>query len=159
MPPQLDGIRLELDRPVESLESLLEPPLALPRDAEGEQILRLGILLDGARNPLRGMIVLIEVERQQAHQMQRIGVVGIGLERALTAKFGVEIPLGSQMGETGFVKRSGAGGGDASGDDAWRDGATGAARSRPGLVFGRSPAFVTIMLALFNGSPERDGIG
>ena len=110
MPPQLGGIRLQLDRPVERLERLLEPPLALPRDAEGEKVLRLGILLDGARNPLRRMIVLIEVERQQAHQMQGIGMIGIGLERALTAEFGVEIPLGSQMGETRFVKRGGAGG-------------------------------------------------
>jgi hypothetical protein len=140
MPPQLDGIRLDLRCPVESLESLLEPTLALSRDAEGEKILRLGILLDGARNPLRGMIVLIEVERQQAHQMQGIGVVGIGLKRALTAKFGVEIPLGSQMGETDFVKRGG---------DAWGDGARGAARSCPGLVFGRSPAFVTIHVGAF----------
>ena len=39
MPPQLDGIRLDQRRPVESLESLLEPTLALPRDAEGEKVL------------------------------------------------------------------------------------------------------------------------
>jgi hypothetical protein len=149
MPPQLGGIRLQLDRPVERLESLLEPPLALPRDAEGEKVLRLGILLDGARNPLCGMIVLIKVERQQAHQMQGIGVIGIGLERALTAKFGVEIPLGSQMGETGFVKRGAARDGDARGGNAKRDGARGAARSRPGLVLGRSPAFTTIHVGAF----------
>jgi hypothetical protein len=139
MPPQLTGIRLQLDRPVERLESLLEPPLALPRDAEGEKVLRLGILLDGARNPLCGMIVLIKVERQQAHQMQGIGVVGIGLERALTAKFGVEIPLGSQISETGFVKRGAARG----------CGARGAARRCPGLILGRSPAFTTIHVGAF----------
>jgi hypothetical protein len=85
------------------------------------------------------MIVLIKVERQQAHQMQGIGVIGIGLERALTAKFGVEIALGPKMGETGFVKRGAARG----------DGARGAARSRPGLVLGRSPAFTTIHVGAF----------
>jgi hypothetical protein len=73
--PQFGDIRLELHRLVEGLERLLEPPLALQGASEGDEIFWLGRLLQRARNPLDGMIVLLGVERQHAHQIQAVGVI------------------------------------------------------------------------------------
>ena len=56
--PGLRIIRLELDGLVENLEGFLEPPALLEGGSEICEIIRLGILPDGAPDPLDGMIIL-----------------------------------------------------------------------------------------------------
>ena len=51
------------------------------------------------------MVVLSGVERQQPHQMQRVGVIGIDRERLLAADLGIEPPSGPPVGEPGIVQR------------------------------------------------------
>jgi hypothetical protein len=129
--PSLDIVRLELQRLVEGLEGFFVPPLALQRGPEAGKIGRFRILPDGAGKPFYGVVVLLGVMRQQAHQMQGIRVVGIGRERLLAAHLGVKIPLGPQMAKTCLTQRSRCGGG------------AGTGRSRLTFSTG-SPSFVTI---------------
>jgi len=46
------------------------------------------------------------VERQQAHQVQRVGVLGIRCKRSAAAELSLELPSGLHMGKTGCVERS-----------------------------------------------------
>jgi hypothetical protein len=45
------------------------------------------------------------VERKQAHQMKRVGVIGLRRKRLLATKLSVEILLGSQVAEAGLIER------------------------------------------------------
>jgi hypothetical protein len=45
------------------------------------------------------------VQRQQTHQMQAVGVIGIDRQRLLAADLRVEVPSGAQMAQAGFTER------------------------------------------------------
>ena len=49
------------------------------------------------------------VERQQAHEMQDVGVIRVCGERLLAADLGIEMPPGPQMAKAGFMKFGGRG--------------------------------------------------
>ena len=83
------------------------PSLLLQHGSETGQIFRPGILPDGAGDPLRGVIVLSGVERQQPHQVQGAGVIGIGGERLLAAQLGIQMPAIPHQDQAGLVERSG----------------------------------------------------
>ena len=55
------------------------------------------------------MIVLFGVKRQQPHQMQGIGVIGVDGERLLAAKLRVEIPSFAAMTNARLMQRGGRG--------------------------------------------------
>jgi hypothetical protein len=51
---------------------------------------------------------LFGVQRQQAHQVQRVCMIGIRCERLLAAELGVEVSFSLHVGKAGFTKRNGA---------------------------------------------------
>jgi len=51
------------------------------------------------------VIALIGVERQKAHQVQGVCVIGIRRKRLPAAELGIEVSSGMQMRETGLVER------------------------------------------------------
>lgn len=81
--PPFGIVGLELDGLVAGLEGLLKPPLLLQRLAEAGKIFRPGVLPDRAGQPLQRVIVLFGCQRQQSHQMQAVGVIGIRRQRLL----------------------------------------------------------------------------
>jgi hypothetical protein len=103
-PPAFGAVRLELHRFVERLQRFLELSLAAADRPETEEILRLGRLRDRTARPLRGKVILAGLHRQQCHQVQRIAVVRIDNQRALTAHLRVEIAFRFQMPEARFAK-------------------------------------------------------
>ena len=91
---------------LKSQQRLVAPSLLLQHRSQTEEKFRPDILLQRPREPLHGVIVLAGVERQQSHQMQAVGVAGIGCERLLAAELRVERPPGAPMVEAGLVERS-----------------------------------------------------
>jgi hypothetical protein len=83
------------------------PSLLLQRGPEARKVFRPGILPDRAGDPLHGVIVLLGLESQQAHQVQRVGVIGIHRERLPATQLSLEMSPGLHMGESGLVERSG----------------------------------------------------
>jgi len=103
--PQLGIVGRELDRLVEGLERVVAPALLQQRGAQAGQVCGLGILSQRAGDPLHGEIILLGMKRQQAHEMQGVGVAGIRRERFLAADLGVERPPGAQMAKAGLAQR------------------------------------------------------
>ena len=87
-------------------QRLVAPSLLLQRRSQTEEVFRPDILLQRAGDPLHGVIVLAGVERQQAHQMQAVGVTGIDRERLLATELRVERASAAPMAEAGRVERS-----------------------------------------------------
>jgi hypothetical protein len=129
--PQLGIVRPNLNRFVEGLQSLFMESLLFQRGAEARKIIRLGICLIGATDPLNSGIVLFGVEAKQAHELKRVRMPGIKRKSPLATNLRVQMPSCSQMAKAGFVERS--------------RGARAAFRSRQRFA-GRYPAFTTIHL-------------
>jgi hypothetical protein len=53
------------------------------------------------------MVKLPGLQGEQAHELQRIDVIGIGLERPPAAKLGLEVPAGLHVLMAGRAERSG----------------------------------------------------
>jgi hypothetical protein len=105
--PGLGIIRLELNGLVEDLEGFLEPPTLLEGDSEICEIIRFGILPEGASDPFNCTIVLPGANTEQAHQMERVCISGICRQRLLGTELRVEISAGQHMADTSFTERSG----------------------------------------------------
>ena len=107
--PDIDGLRLQPRRVLERRQRFLELLLLTQHAAEREQILRLCLLRDRASRPLRGEIEVLRVDGDQAHQMQRVGVRGIGGQGLLGAHLRIEHSSRAQMRKARFIKHGGIG--------------------------------------------------
>jgi hypothetical protein len=103
--PQPGIVGPELDRLVEDVQCFVVPSLRLQRDAEAAKIIRFGVLPDRTGNPVQSPTLFAGVERQQAHQMQRVGMARVGGERLLTTMPGIEMPPGTTVAEPGLMER------------------------------------------------------
>jgi hypothetical protein len=104
MLPQFGIIGLELHRLVEDFQGFLEPSHLFRCDAKGREIFAPGIFPDHPRKPFHRVVVLAALQRQQAHQMERVGVVGLKCERLAAANLCVEWPALLQVFKAGFIK-------------------------------------------------------
>lgn len=101
--PQAGVVRPKLDRLVEDVERLLEAPVLLQCRSEACKIFGLGRSTDRADDPLQGVIVVLVVEKQQAHQMLGVRVLRIDREGLLAASTRVEMPSGPEMLKARFA--------------------------------------------------------
>ena len=113
MLPQFGIIRFELNGLVEHRQRIVEPAHLLEREAEAGQIVDLWRLPDGLRKPSHGVIVLPRLQRDQAHQIEAVGVAGIELERLLAAQLGIEQLACAEVMQSGLVQRGRRKGGHA----------------------------------------------
>ena len=87
------------------------PDYSSQRGPEAQEIFRLGILPDGASDPLHGMIVLLGLERQQPHQMKGVRMSGIQRQRLPATNLGIERLPHAQVVKSGFIERGRRSGG------------------------------------------------
>ena len=102
--PELDGL-------VEDGARVVAPPQVQQRVTKARQIIRGRLSPDRARYPFHCVIVLPAMQRDQAKQMQRVGMRRIESQDLLATDLGVELLPGEKMLQAGLVKR---------GDRGWR---------------------------------------
>jgi hypothetical protein len=104
--------------------------LLLQRNAEAVEMIRPDIPLVGVRNPFDGVVKLPGLQGEQAHELQRVDVIGIGLQRPPAAELGIEVPAGLHVLMAGRAERRG-------------NGSAGTLRALSGLFVG-DPAFAVV---------------
>jgi hypothetical protein len=125
-------VRLELDCFVKSFQSVVAPTLALEGGSKIREVFCFGTLPDCVCDPLYGVIVLPLSKGQEAHEMQRVCMMGIELKSSLTAHLRFEKSSGLRVVKAGFIQLHDA---------------AGTARSRPGSS-GRSTTLATVHLRI-----------
>jgi hypothetical protein len=104
--PRLDVVGRDGDQGIERLECFAMQSLLCERNAKADEILRLGILLVGAGDPLDGVVIIPGLQQQQTHQVQAVGVMRVHRKRLLAAELRVEIAAGLHLPETKLMQGS-----------------------------------------------------
>jgi hypothetical protein len=106
VPPQLRIVGFELNGFVENFDGFVVAPLPEQGIPETDQIGRFRVSSDRAGYPLHGIVVLRSLQRQEAHQVKGICVLGIGGEslQAVTQRFSAL--TSDHVPEAGLIKLS-----------------------------------------------------
>ena len=114
--PQLGVLGLEHHAAIVGLQGLLQPSRLLQCIAETQEVFGFRGLPDGAGDPLDGVIVLLLVKGDNAHQMQRVGMVRLLSQGLPGTAFGFGDLPRFQKVETELAERSRRGRTRAGGD-------------------------------------------
>jgi hypothetical protein len=97
---------VELNGLAEYLKGVVVAPLYLECGAEIDEVIRPGAEPDSARHPFHGVVMLPAVQRYQAHEMQRLGVIGFRIQHLPAAKLGIEILSGAEVTQAHLIEGS-----------------------------------------------------
>ena len=85
--PKFGIIGLEHHTPIIRLQGLVQPPQLLQCIAEAQKVFGLRVQPDCTGDPLNGVVILLLLKGNDAHQMQRVGVVRLQGQSLPTTAF------------------------------------------------------------------------
>ena len=94
--------------------------------AEAQEIIGRDVLLVGACDPLDGVVILPRLKREQAHQVQAIGMIGVRRQRLQTAELSRQGPAFLHVPQPGLMERG------------WGEGGVGGTFDWPASIHGSS---------------------